>query len=265
METGTKPLLPSVAALGFSILPAYYQTTWFRALCGAALLLLLWFIYQFRLRQLRHQFNIGLEAQLNERTRIARDFHDTYLQTIQGSKLVADSALKQSPDPTPMRSAMEQLSVWLGRATEEGWATLNSLRTSATEKNDLAAAFQRAIEECRINSSVAGSPHHGKTHDQYLSGLRNRDCTRRSRQHYLPHYKFASPKVACNRLAPSLNRWASDPTLLTPESVSRKKPSAKGGPQEQPVLDTSLLTNWREASGEPACAELYCNEIEMCH
>jgi len=145
------------ASVDFSILPAYYQTAWFRAFCVAAFLLLLWVLYQFRLRQIQHQFNIGLEAQVHERTRIARDFHDTYLQTIQGSKLVADSALKQSPDPARMRLALEQLSVWLARATEEGRATLSSLRTSATERNDLAAAFQRAIEESRMESSMEAS------------------------------------------------------------------------------------------------------------
>jgi signal transduction histidine kinase len=94
---------------------------------------------------------------LSERTRIARDLHDTFLQTIQGSKLVADSALRQAPDPARMRGALEQLSVWLGRATEEGRAALNSLRTSTTEKNDLAAAFERAIEECRIGTSIEAS------------------------------------------------------------------------------------------------------------
>jgi signal transduction histidine kinase len=56
-----------------------------------------------------------------------------------------------------MRRAMEQLSVWLGRATEEGRAALNSLRTSTTEKNDLAAAFRRAMEECRIHTSMEAS------------------------------------------------------------------------------------------------------------
>jgi signal transduction histidine kinase len=56
-----------------------------------------------------------------------------------------------------MRAALEQLSVWLSRATEEGRAALNSLRTSTTEKNDLAAAFQRAIEECRIGTSMEAS------------------------------------------------------------------------------------------------------------
>jgi signal transduction histidine kinase/ligand-binding sensor domain-containing protein len=145
------------ASLDFSILPAYYQTAWFRASCVVAFLLLLWSIYRMRVRQVARAMSIRFDERLSERTRIARDFHDTYLQTIQGSKLVADSALKQSPDFARMRGALEQLSVWLGRATEEGRAALSSLRTSATEKNDLAAAFQRTIEECRINSSIEAS------------------------------------------------------------------------------------------------------------
>jgi glucose-6-phosphate-specific signal transduction histidine kinase len=65
--------------------------------------------------------------------------------------------LKQSADPSRMRGALEQLSIWLGRATEEGRAALNSLRTSTTEANDLAEAFRRAIEECRIENSMEAS------------------------------------------------------------------------------------------------------------
>ena len=43
------------ASLGFSVLPAYYQTTWFRALWAAAFLALLWVAYQVRVRQLRSE------------------------------------------------------------------------------------------------------------------------------------------------------------------------------------------------------------------
>jgi signal transduction histidine kinase len=49
---------------------------------------------------------------------------------------------------------MKTLSEWLARATLEGRTSLNSLRTSTTEVNDLAEAFRRAIEECRIHSSM---------------------------------------------------------------------------------------------------------------
>jgi signal transduction histidine kinase len=63
------------------------------------------------------------DERLAERTRIARDPHDTLLQTIQGSKLVADDALSASADLSHMRQAMEKLSPWLGRATEKGRAS----------------------------------------------------------------------------------------------------------------------------------------------
>ncbi|HVI07459.1 MAG TPA: ATP-binding protein [Candidatus Binatia bacterium] len=43
------------AALNFSVLPAYYQTTWFRVLCAGILLALLWAAYRERVRQLRQQ------------------------------------------------------------------------------------------------------------------------------------------------------------------------------------------------------------------
>ena len=82
------------ATLAFSIAPAYYQTAWFRALCGAALLLLLWVLYQLRLQQLRHQFTIGLEARVNERTRVARELHDTLLQSFQGAVFQFQAARK---------------------------------------------------------------------------------------------------------------------------------------------------------------------------
>ena len=42
--------------LDFSIAPAYYQTNWFRALCAATFLALLWAAYQFRVRQLQRKF-----------------------------------------------------------------------------------------------------------------------------------------------------------------------------------------------------------------
>jgi len=43
------------ATLDFFVAPAYYQANWFRALCVAAFLALIWAAYQVRVRQLRHQ------------------------------------------------------------------------------------------------------------------------------------------------------------------------------------------------------------------
>jgi signal transduction histidine kinase/ligand-binding sensor domain-containing protein len=142
------------AMLDFKVAAAWYQTIWFRSLCCVVSVLLLWAIYRLRVRQIAGSMKARFDERLAERTRIARDLHDTFLQTIQGSKLVADDALSTTTDPPRMRQAMEKLSTWLGRATEEGRAALNSLRTSATEVNDLADAFRRALEECRTLESM---------------------------------------------------------------------------------------------------------------
>jgi signal transduction histidine kinase/ligand-binding sensor domain-containing protein len=142
------------ATLDFKVAAAWYQTIWFRSLCFVAGVLLLWAIYRLRVRRIAGAMKARFDERLAERTRIARDLHDTFLQTIQGSKLVADDALSAPADASHMRQAVEKLSAWLGRATEEGRAALNSLRTSTTEGNDLADAFRRALEECRIHSSM---------------------------------------------------------------------------------------------------------------
>jgi len=103
----------------------------------------------------RKIIDLRLEERVNERTRITRELHDTFLQTIQGSKLVADDALEQSTDPIRMRRAMEQLSAWLAKAMQEGRAALNSLRTTTTQTNDLAEALQRVAEDGVIPRSIA--------------------------------------------------------------------------------------------------------------
>jgi signal transduction histidine kinase len=73
----------SAAKLDLSVAPAYYQTDWFRALCVAAFMALLWETYQFCVRQMRREFNSAIEARVSERTRIARELHDTLLQSLQ--------------------------------------------------------------------------------------------------------------------------------------------------------------------------------------
>jgi signal transduction histidine kinase len=65
------------ASFDFPIAPAYYQTHWFEALCAAAFLTLLWGLYRYRLQQIAREYNVRLEERVGERTRLARDLHDT--------------------------------------------------------------------------------------------------------------------------------------------------------------------------------------------
>src|SRR5215472_14964964 len=140
------------AMLAFGIAPAWYQTKLFRLACILFAVLLAWTIHRVRVRQVAQAIGARFDERLAERTRIARDLHDTLLQTIQGSKLVADDALETSSDPARMRKALEQLSAWLQQAGQEGRAALNSLRVSATTTNDLGEAFKRVLETTQIHS-----------------------------------------------------------------------------------------------------------------
>jgi signal transduction histidine kinase/ligand-binding sensor domain-containing protein len=143
------------AAMEFSIAPGWRQTNWFMFLCVVSGALVVWTLYRLRVRQIASAINARFDERLAERTRIARELHDTLLQTIQGSKMVADDALEQPGDPDCMRRSVEQLSLWLEQAMNEGRAALNSLRSSAAEKNDLAEAFRQAIETRRIRGSIS--------------------------------------------------------------------------------------------------------------
>lgn len=134
--------------------PYFYQTRWFVAAMVALGILLVGLVYRLRVAQISRQMSARFDERLAERTRVARELHDTLLQTVQGSKMVADHALKNAGDHTRMVGAMEQLATWLAQATDEGRAALLSLRSSTTEKNDLAQAFRRAIDECGIARSA---------------------------------------------------------------------------------------------------------------
>ena len=134
-------------SLIFNIAPAWYQTKLFRAACLILCIVVLWGIYRLRVRQIEAAAAARFNERLAERTRVARDIHDTLLQTIQGSKLVADDALEHADDPGRLRTAIEQLANWLARATREGRAALNSLRAASPEGHDLMEALKATAQE----------------------------------------------------------------------------------------------------------------------
>jgi signal transduction histidine kinase/ligand-binding sensor domain-containing protein len=124
--------------LDFSIAPAYYQTSWFRVSCVAAFLVLLWGIYRLRVQQLQHQFAIGLEARVNERTRIARDLHDTLLQSFQGLMLRFQTVGEMLPArPLDAKNALEGALDRADQAISEGRDAITDIRASTLASRDL--------------------------------------------------------------------------------------------------------------------------------
>jgi signal transduction histidine kinase len=130
------------ATLQFGVAPAWFQTIWFRTLCVVAFFGLLWSLYWMRLRQVRHQFNANLEARVNERTRIARELHDTLLQSFNALLLRLQTAadlLRTRPDEA--RRTLDSTIDQTAQALIEGRDAVQQLRSTSLGTNDLAGTI----------------------------------------------------------------------------------------------------------------------------
>ena len=136
------------ASLEFSVLPAFYQTLWFRALCGLAFLALLWGIYQLRIHELRRQFNIALDARVNERTRIARELHDTLLQNFHGLMFqfqAASNLMLRRPDEA--KRSLDDAINETKKAISQGREAIQGLRSEPIAKGNLAELLMLTSKE----------------------------------------------------------------------------------------------------------------------
>jgi signal transduction histidine kinase len=130
------------AYLDFSVAPRYYQTAWFQLLSLAAGLGMLAALYRLRLRQVAHQFNLRMEERVHERTRIARDLHDTLLQSFNGVVLKFSAVKYMMRDRPAEADGMLQGAIEEARqAIIEGRDAVQGLRSSTVQTNDLARAI----------------------------------------------------------------------------------------------------------------------------
>ena len=142
------------ANITFTIPPAWYQTPFFRIAAVLLLIAIATLAYIYRMERYVRSLKERFDERLQERTRLARDLHDTLLQTIQGSKMVADEAREHVHDARLTGRALDRLSDWLDRAGVEGRAALEALRSSPIEANDLVGALHRAANDCIVGTKI---------------------------------------------------------------------------------------------------------------
>jgi ligand-binding sensor domain-containing protein/two-component sensor histidine kinase len=154
------------AAIAFEVDPLWWQTWWLRSAvvlaCGGA------FIAYFRFRMLRltSRLNLRFEERLAERTRIARDLHDTLLQSFHGLMFryqAARNMLPRRPDEAvkALDGALERTE----QAIAEGRDAIHGLRASTVATNELAQAVtalgaeMAASNSARFHVVVEGTAH----------------------------------------------------------------------------------------------------------
>lgn len=163
------------ATLRFDIPPTMTQTLWFKVLCALALALAAFGLHRLRLRMaLRRQSRV-FEARVAERERIARDLHDTLLQSVQGLIMHFRRIALRTPDDAPTRPMMQEALSLATEVLEEGRDKVGELRVAPD--GDLAALLEAHGRRLAAQNGTAftvareGAPRrlHPPVHDEVLA------------------------------------------------------------------------------------------------
>jgi len=115
-------------------------------------------LYQLRLRQVARQFNMRMEERVNERTRIARDLHDTMLQSFHAVLLKLSVTASRVKDPPEAREQLAAIVEQARQAVSEGREAVQGLRSSTVTTNELAQAIRTLGEELAADPKGAHGP-----------------------------------------------------------------------------------------------------------
>jgi signal transduction histidine kinase len=120
---------------------------------------MLWAAYLARVRQVARQYQRRLDERVNERTRIARDLHDTLLQSFHGLLLRLQTASCLLPErPTDAKEKLDGAIGQAAKAITEGRDAVQGLRRSTIERNDLALAIRALGDELATDASIGPPP-----------------------------------------------------------------------------------------------------------
>ncbi|HJQ26932.1 MAG TPA: two-component regulator propeller domain-containing protein [Blastocatellia bacterium] len=148
------------AAFDFYLQPYFYQTVWFYALCAFAAALLGWAIYHIRVKQMRAQF----AAVLAERSRLAREIHDTLTQCFVGISFQLEAvagSLQRSPQVAEqhLQLAHKMVRNSLSEARRSVW----EMRSQALASGDLAHVLSDTLQQMTAGTKIRGEVRvHGK-------------------------------------------------------------------------------------------------------
>lgn len=134
----------SAAAWSFAVLPLFYETWWFYALCALGTGGVVLAAWRLRLQQLNARF----EGLLSERMRLSRVIHDTLLQSLVGVAFQCDAIAGDLADLSPDKAdrftrLRRQVQDYIREARQSIW----ELRSQRLEGTDLPTALRKLCEQ----------------------------------------------------------------------------------------------------------------------
>jgi two-component sensor histidine kinase len=141
----------SESQFAFEVLPRFYETRSFLLLCGIFLIGLAWGFHQLRLRQIHSRFALVFE----ERTRLAREIHDTLAQGFVGISHQLDAmAIVINGDLDSARQHLNHARKMVRHSLTEARRSMMDLRTTELQGQDLPVALEAAARRWVAGSRV---------------------------------------------------------------------------------------------------------------
>jgi signal transduction histidine kinase/ligand-binding sensor domain-containing protein len=141
-------------SLHITILPPWWATWWFRGAYIALAVTALAAIYVARIRQLSRQMTIRMEERLDERSRIARDLHDTLLQGLLSASLQLSIANSQLPTEAKGTSLVIRVGQMLRQMIEESRNAVKGLRIRPRLDEGLEQALAEIPRELGVKDEL---------------------------------------------------------------------------------------------------------------
>jgi signal transduction histidine kinase/ligand-binding sensor domain-containing protein len=149
-------------ALVLEQLPFFYQTTWFMLLTSTIVVSLGVLAYRLRLGQVSNRIRASFQERMDERTRIARELHDTLLQSFQASLIQMQTARNIfSRRPEKVIQTLDDAIGSAEQAIDEGRRTIQDLRTTVAPQSNLEYLLTAAAQE------LAEAPESNGTHPAF--------------------------------------------------------------------------------------------------
>lgn len=151
--------MPDGASISLVVAPPWWRTWWFYGIVLATVLLVLAVLYRIRLAQVAAIYNLRLEERIGERTRVARDLHDTLLQSFQGLTYRLEAVRSLLPaEPERAANMVDLILQKSDEALVEGRETIQLLRDPSNVTGDLIADVTADAEEVSLLQSDVPKP-----------------------------------------------------------------------------------------------------------
>ena len=138
---------PVESSVSLYVQPLLWQRWEFEIACVGILLLMAVWIYRARMRYLIVQANMRFEERLIERTRIARELHDTLLQGFISASLHLHVTAESLPPKSPIQESLQGVLQMMEKVIEEGRNAVKGLRTFYGTRRGLEQLFRELISE----------------------------------------------------------------------------------------------------------------------